>query len=270
MGRAKLCIKRRETMSARNATFSKRNDGLMKKSFELATLCDTDVLAITHSPSGKIFTFPNVGNKSFEDVIKRYADMPKEEKKRRKRESLEALLRINQNYAQESESPMEEAWSSPSSGESEVARLHQDNVELDMIEKEIKRTTHEFEYLERKLRILKGDDYSQIGTMEDLEEFEIRLQSILHMVLEHKKNKMDPITLSSLEEFLLGEARGQDFQQNVQHNEDHIMRATLSSIDDFPNTMSNKEFVETTTNLQPFPLDAATNACHPTYPNHME
>ncbi|PIN16360.1 hypothetical protein CDL12_10994 [Handroanthus impetiginosus] len=46
MGRRKLEIKRIEDKSAREVTFTKRRNGLLKKAKELLVLCDVDVTAI--------------------------------------------------------------------------------------------------------------------------------------------------------------------------------------------------------------------------------
>ncbi|CAI9785065.1 unnamed protein product [Fraxinus pennsylvanica] len=54
MGRKKLEIKRIEDKSARQVTFSKRRNGLLKKAKELAVLCDVEVGVVIYSSSGKL------------------------------------------------------------------------------------------------------------------------------------------------------------------------------------------------------------------------
>ncbi|PIN10775.1 hypothetical protein CDL12_16627 [Handroanthus impetiginosus] len=57
MGRRKLEIKRIEDKSARQVTFTKRRNGLLKKAKELSVLCDVDVAAIIFSSRGKLYHF---------------------------------------------------------------------------------------------------------------------------------------------------------------------------------------------------------------------
>lgn len=49
----KLKIRRLETPSARQITYSKRKAGLTKKAMELSVLCDIDVALVMFSPAGK-------------------------------------------------------------------------------------------------------------------------------------------------------------------------------------------------------------------------
>ncbi|KAK2978567.1 hypothetical protein RJ640_006686 [Escallonia rubra] len=57
MGRAKLEIKKIENTTSRQVTFSKRRNGLIKKAYELSTLCDIDIALIMFSPSGRLSHF---------------------------------------------------------------------------------------------------------------------------------------------------------------------------------------------------------------------
>ena len=57
MGRIKLQIKKIEHNKSRQVTFSKRKDGLLKKAYELSTLCDVEVALIVFSLAGKLFLF---------------------------------------------------------------------------------------------------------------------------------------------------------------------------------------------------------------------
>ncbi|GAB4829135.1 hypothetical protein Ancab_018799 [Ancistrocladus abbreviatus] len=90
MGRVKLKIKKLENSNGRHATYSKRKQGILKKAGELSILCDIDLLLVMFSPSGK----PSLccGKQSrIEDVIAKYAQVPAQERARRKLEGLEAL-----------------------------------------------------------------------------------------------------------------------------------------------------------------------------------
>lgn len=53
MGRVKLKIRKLENSSGRQATYSKRNNGLVKKANELSILCDIDIALLMFSPTGK-------------------------------------------------------------------------------------------------------------------------------------------------------------------------------------------------------------------------
>lgn len=57
MGRKKLALKKIENSTARQVTYSKRKDGMIKKAHELAVLCDTDIAVVMFSPSGRLTTF---------------------------------------------------------------------------------------------------------------------------------------------------------------------------------------------------------------------
>lgn len=57
MGRGKVELKRIENSTNRQVTFSKRRDGLFKKSIELSILCDAEVALIVFSSSGKAYHF---------------------------------------------------------------------------------------------------------------------------------------------------------------------------------------------------------------------
>ncbi|KAG6686199.1 hypothetical protein I3842_11G005600 [Carya illinoinensis] len=57
MGRGKVELKRIENPTSRQVTFSKRRNGLLKKSLELSILCDAEVAILIFSPSGKAYQF---------------------------------------------------------------------------------------------------------------------------------------------------------------------------------------------------------------------
>ncbi|KAF3630040.1 MADS-box protein GGM13 [Capsicum annuum] len=80
MGRVKLQIKKIENTTNRQVTFSKRRNGLIKKAYELSVLCDVDVALIMFSPSGRVSTFS--GNKSIEDIMARYVNLPEHDRGR--------------------------------------------------------------------------------------------------------------------------------------------------------------------------------------------
>ena len=57
MTRRKIQIKKIDSITARQVTFSKRRKGLFKKAKELATLCDADIGLIVFSSSGKLYDY---------------------------------------------------------------------------------------------------------------------------------------------------------------------------------------------------------------------
>lgn len=57
MGRGKIAIKRIESITSRQVTFSKRRKGLLKKARELSILCDADVSLIVFSSTGRLYEF---------------------------------------------------------------------------------------------------------------------------------------------------------------------------------------------------------------------
>lgn len=89
MGRAKIEIKKLNNSNGRQATYSKRKQGILKKAHELSILCDIDLILLMFSPSGKAAICS--GNKSIEEVIGKYAQLPAQERVKRKLESLQAL-----------------------------------------------------------------------------------------------------------------------------------------------------------------------------------
>ncbi|XP_059644085.1 agamous-like MADS-box protein AGL65 isoform X2 [Cornus florida] len=90
MGRVKLKIKRLESTSNRQVTYSKRRNGILKKARELSILCDIDIILLMFSPTGKPTIFR--GERSnIEDIIAKFAQLTPQERAKRKLESLEAL-----------------------------------------------------------------------------------------------------------------------------------------------------------------------------------
>ncbi|MCO5593933.1 hypothetical protein L7F22_047952 [Adiantum nelumboides] len=55
--RGKIQIRRIESITSRQVTFSKRRNGLLKKAYELSVLCDTQLALIIFSATGKLFEF---------------------------------------------------------------------------------------------------------------------------------------------------------------------------------------------------------------------
>ncbi|THU56614.1 hypothetical protein C4D60_Mb11t19110 [Musa balbisiana] len=69
MVKGKRVIQRIENAASRQATFSKRRNGLVKKALELSVLCDAEVALIIFSSQGKLHDF---SSSSMLETIKRY------------------------------------------------------------------------------------------------------------------------------------------------------------------------------------------------------
>ncbi|XP_031252933.1 MADS-box protein SVP-like [Pistacia vera] len=70
MAREKIKIKKIDSVTARQVTFSKRRRGLFKKAEELSVLCDAEVALIIFSATGKLFE--SCSASSMKDMISRY------------------------------------------------------------------------------------------------------------------------------------------------------------------------------------------------------
>ncbi|XLS78808.1 hypothetical protein HN51_063033 [Arachis hypogaea] len=90
MGRVKLKIKKLESTSNRQVTYSKRKSGILKKAKELSILCDIDIVLLMFSPTGKP-TLLQGERSNIEEVIAKFAQLTPQERAKRKLESLEAL-----------------------------------------------------------------------------------------------------------------------------------------------------------------------------------
>ncbi|XP_052490292.1 MADS-box protein SOC1 isoform X3 [Gossypium raimondii] len=77
MVRGKAQMRRIENDTSRQVTFSKRQNGLLKKAFELSVLCDAEVALIIFSPRGKLFEF---ASSSMQQTIERYRRHTKDNK----------------------------------------------------------------------------------------------------------------------------------------------------------------------------------------------
>ncbi|XP_024969701.1 truncated transcription factor CAULIFLOWER A-like isoform X2 [Cynara cardunculus var. scolymus] len=77
MGRGKVELKRIEDKSSRQVSFSKRRNGLMKKTHELAVLCDVDVALFIFSGRGRLYEFST--GESMIKLLTRYQSYKKTE-----------------------------------------------------------------------------------------------------------------------------------------------------------------------------------------------
>ncbi|XP_039044180.1 agamous-like MADS-box protein AGL65 [Hibiscus syriacus] len=100
MGRRKLKIQRLESIKARQATYSKRKTGILKKAKEISILCDVDVALLLFSPTDKPTLF--VGQeKRLSDVLERLSKSPYEEIEERRAYTMQILKKIYANSESE-------------------------------------------------------------------------------------------------------------------------------------------------------------------------
>nr|AAB80809.1 putative MADS box transcription factor PrMADS6 [Pinus radiata] len=57
MARGKTQMRKIESATSRQVTFSKRRNGLLKKAYEMSVLCDAQLGLIVFSPRGKVYEF---------------------------------------------------------------------------------------------------------------------------------------------------------------------------------------------------------------------
>lgn len=66
MGRGKIEIKRIENSSNRKVTYSKRQNGIIKKAKEITVLCDAKVSLIINSSTGKMVEYCSGPQETYE------------------------------------------------------------------------------------------------------------------------------------------------------------------------------------------------------------
>lgn len=176
MGRVKLQIKKIENTTNRQVTFSKRRNGLIKKAYELSVLCDVVVALIMFSPSGRVSIFS--GNRSMEEIISRYVNLPEHERGRlQNQEHLQRALGKLKSDADRNF----QAASSPAS----VIDSH-----VEEIQQEILKYRCQLEDMEKRLRIYEGDT-SDITTLCEAEYREQILEENLKHVRVRKQVLQD-------------------------------------------------------------------------------
>ncbi|KAK8297951.1 hypothetical protein V6Z12_D05G222600 [Gossypium hirsutum] len=170
MGRVKLQIKRIENTTNRQVTFSKRRNGLIKKAYELSVLCDVDVALIMFSPSGRLSLFS--GNKSIEEILGRYVNLPEHERGRLRNKEfpIKALGKLRDEADQTSQPTSPECI----------------NPQLEEFQQEIINCKSRIANMEKRLRIFEGDA-SEITTLIQADYHEQILEETLKQVRLHKQ-----------------------------------------------------------------------------------
>ncbi|KAK9119219.1 hypothetical protein Scep_017312 [Stephania cephalantha] len=171
MGRVKLKIKRIESSSNRQITYSKRKTGIVKKTKELSILCDIDAILLMFSPSGKPTLCLGEHSSSIEDILARYAQLTPQERAKRKLESLEALKKTFKKLD------------------------HDVNVQefLGTSSQTVEELTHQVRILQARLsdthkRLSNWADPEKIDSLEHLRALEQSLKESLNRIRTHKEN----------------------------------------------------------------------------------
>lgn len=164
----KLAIKKIETTVGKQVTYSKRRAGLEKKAKELATLCDIDLVLVLFSPAGKL-SWINGSKSPPEEVIMRFANLPFQERAKRKVEALEQLKRVFKKL--DHDVNVEEYTRQPMPSQS-IEELHQ----------HLQRLQVQYLQLQQKLRV-----YDSYQTFEEANKLESMLQHRLEEVRLHKQ-----------------------------------------------------------------------------------
>ncbi|KAJ8769600.1 hypothetical protein K2173_005203 [Erythroxylum novogranatense] len=174
MGRVKLQIKRIENKTNRQVTFSKRRNGLIKKAYELAVLCDIEIALIMFSPSGRLSHFS--GKTRIEDVITRYINLPEHDRVGDV-QNQEYLLNILKKLKTENELALQAA--NPDSAKSNTEELRQ----------EIFSFQQQLQITEEQLRMFELDPLL-ISSMRALESCEKNLLDVMAGLEARKKYLM--------------------------------------------------------------------------------
>ncbi|KAH1038993.1 hypothetical protein J1N35_040736 [Gossypium stocksii] len=101
MGRKKLKIQRLEDLKARQAKYSKRKTGILKKAKELNILCEVDVALLFSSPSGRPTLFVGQKSNALSSILKRLSNLSFEEREERRAYTIEMLKKIYENSESE-------------------------------------------------------------------------------------------------------------------------------------------------------------------------
>ncbi|KAK6936380.1 Transcription factor, MADS-box [Dillenia turbinata] len=160
MGRGRVVLERIENKTTRQATFSKRRNGLLKKAYELSVLCDAQVALLIFCSRGKLFEFASADIGKTLERYRRYCYGQQESKTAIEHDSqvtYQEILRLKAIYE--------------SLQRSQRHLLGEDlgplNVkELQHIEKQLERALSQTR--QRKTKVL-------LDQMEELQEKEVRL-----------------------------------------------------------------------------------------------
>ncbi|RAL40565.1 hypothetical protein DM860_006635 [Cuscuta australis] len=183
MGRVKLEIKKIENTTNRQVTYSKRRNGLIKKAYELSVLCEIDVALIMFSPSGKPSVFSS-NNKSIEDIIVRYVNLPKQERGRLQ----------NQEFLQRALAKLK--YESSDLNSHAASPMNSADHQLEEIQQQLAKCKSRLEQVEQRLRVYECDP-CEITTFGEAQYRERIFEHNLNQVRQRRRfleeNCSDPI-----------------------------------------------------------------------------
>ncbi|KAJ8769588.1 hypothetical protein K2173_005191 [Erythroxylum novogranatense] len=195
MGRVKLQIKRIEKKTNRQVTFSKHRNGLIKKAYELAVLCDIEIALIMFSPSDRLSHFS--GKTRIEDVITRYINLPEHDRVRDvqnremyldTQEGLQSFENDIASWLPESENGHTPNSIRIGSETKQTDKLHSPNVEMEL-RQEIFSFQQQLQITEEQLRMFESDPLL-ISSMRKLESCEKNLLDVMAGLEARKKYLM--------------------------------------------------------------------------------
>ncbi|XP_048617506.1 agamous-like MADS-box protein AGL104 isoform X2 [Brassica napus] len=190
MGRAKLEIKPIQKSTNRQITYSKRKKGLIKKAYELSTLCDIDLALLMFSPSDRLCIFSS--ETRIEDVLAKYINLPDQEREKGI-QNKEYLLRTLEQLKTENDMAFQ-------INEPRYEAIHSDVKEL---EKELCRLQQQLQISEEELRKFEPDPV-RFTSMEEMEACENHLLSTLTRMVQRREHLLSrsfeaPSTQQSIE-----------------------------------------------------------------------
>ncbi|KAF8103557.1 hypothetical protein N665_0188s0488 [Sinapis alba] len=223
MGRAKLEIKPIQKSTNRQITYSKRKKGLIKKAYELSTLCDIDLALLMFSPSDRLCLFSS--QTRIEDVLAKYINLPDQERenaivfpdqsKRQGIQNKEYLLRSLEQLKTENDMAFQ-------INEPRHEAIHSDVEEL---EKEVCRLQQQLQISEEELRKFEPDPV-RFTSMEEMEACETHLLSTLTRVVQRREHLLSrscqaPSTQQSMENIEGWEPEAESKQAHIIANSAH-------------------------------------------------
>ncbi|RZC66984.1 hypothetical protein C5167_010677 [Papaver somniferum] len=178
MGRTKVEIKKIENQTNRQVTFSKRRNGIIKKSYELSTLCDVDVAVLMFSPSGRLSLFST--KKRIEDILWRFVNLPVHERGHFVKLCL-FLISTYHEFGKAEKSPV--SLTNPRKFE-ERGRITLSSIEY--LKHEIQRSRYQIKDLEKQLRVFEGNP-TEIASLLEAEYHEQVLEESLERIRMQKE-----------------------------------------------------------------------------------
>ncbi|KAI5669938.1 hypothetical protein M9H77_19791 [Catharanthus roseus] len=215
MGRVKLPISRILNNTNRQVTYSKRRNGILKKAYEIAVLCDIDIALIMISPSGRISFFS--GTRRIEDVMLQYFHLSDEEKE---------LDQDSEGLVNDRECVISTLMRlKAEAGVSQSPRHLSSHTEG--YRKEIINLQHQLEMAKEQLRVLEPDP-QRFTSLNELESCEELLSKTLSIIEQRKKTLLNNHASS--------------YQETVEQIQSVVRYIMNAQAERTPSTLMNPEF----------------------------